>query len=152
MNTQLNLSKALERSSFRIIPSNLICFKECVISWERMVPYKICLPSTYPNCSREMSNGIRGLTVLCWQMGSAMESRIDALSNRVSSAGMVSHRPLRCPSWSCCTLEVPWWSQYLKQGYRCMKAQNISHLKAEGFGDELVATRGGAVATMSRYR
>ena len=43
---QLSLSKAFERSSLRIILSCLECLRECTISWERMIPSRICRPST----------------------------------------------------------------------------------------------------------
>lgn len=54
---QLKLSKALERSIFRSIPSFLSCFKEWMISWVSIMPSMICLSSTYPDCSGDISNG-----------------------------------------------------------------------------------------------
>lgn len=61
--SQLSLSKAFERSSFRSIPPCFEWLRVCMISCERMTPSIICLPSTYPDCSREMIIGRSGFNL-----------------------------------------------------------------------------------------
>lgn len=46
MYIQLSLSKAFDKSSLRIIPACLVCLRECMTLCERMMPSKICRPST----------------------------------------------------------------------------------------------------------
>ena len=64
MYSQLILSKALERSSLRSIPGVLVFYKEWITSWARMTLSRICLPSTYPDCSGDMIDGKIGLSLL----------------------------------------------------------------------------------------
>jgi len=62
--SQLAQSKALERSILISIPGVFEDLREWMISWARMTLSIICLPSTYPACSLEMTNGRMGLSQL----------------------------------------------------------------------------------------
>ena len=61
---QLSLSKSLERSNLISILGFLVVPREWMISWDKSIPSRICLPSTYPNYSGDIRDGSRGLSLL----------------------------------------------------------------------------------------
>lgn len=61
---QFTLSYALAKSTLRSIPEVLVCFKECIISWVRIIPSRIWRPSTKHVCSGEIRLGSRGFNLL----------------------------------------------------------------------------------------
>jgi len=58
---QLRFSKAFEKSNFRSMPGVLDVLRECMTSWDIMIPSIIGLPSTQLVFSRDIREGRRGL-------------------------------------------------------------------------------------------
>lgn len=63
-NCQLTLSYTFARSTLVSILGDFVCFKEWIISWVRMIPSSICLPSMNHVCYGDISPDIKGFILL----------------------------------------------------------------------------------------